>query len=319
MTSKFSDTLVFVKVVENRSFTAAAKALGLPTSTVSRKVRELEQRLGVQLLHRTTRRLALTEAGGVYHAHCNRIARDLEAAELAVSELAGTARGSLRVTVAYSLAVELIAPLLAEFSGLYPSLRVELVLSNSPLDLLAREIDMALRLGPAPLPDSSLVARRLGELRTAIYATPVYLERWGHPTHPRDLATHRTLALAAHRSHGEYSWRLESTTGEHVQATIRPALVADDPAPLVRAMLEDGGLLLVNREIMGSLAQSDGVARVLPEWAGPTLTLNALFPRNPLPSPKLRAFVDFLAERLPASIRDLHGNGPALVDRQAMS
>jgi DNA-binding transcriptional LysR family regulator len=304
MTSKISDTLVFVKVVERRSFIAAAKALGLPTSTVSRKVRELEQRLGVQLLHRTTRKLALTEAGGVYHAHCNRIARDLAAAELAVSELAGSTRGCLRVTVAYSVAVELVSPLLSEFSERYPSLRVELVLSNTPLDLLAREIDVALRLGPAALPDSSLVARRLGELRTEVFATPDYLDRYGAPSGPQDLASHRTLALGSHRSNGDFLWRLHDAAGARVDAVIRPALVADDPAPLVRALLDDGGLMLVSREVLGALPAQRRVVRALPHWSGPTLTLHALFPRDPLPSPKVRAFVDFLAERLPVSLRE---------------
>ena len=168
MTHDLNDTLIFVKVVEHGSFVGAAKSLRLPKTTVSRKVQELESRLGAQLLHRTTRKLGLTEAGNVYFEHSQRIARDLNEAESAVNQLQAGPRGWLRFTAPYSIGIDKIAPLLGEFHMRHPEVRVEMILSNEPLDMIAGEIDVALRLGT--LPDSSLVARRLGTLHTQVYA-----------------------------------------------------------------------------------------------------------------------------------------------------
>src|SRR5262245_41511324 len=134
MSRDLNDTLMFVKVVERGSFTAAAQALGLPKATLSRKVRDLEQRLGARLLKRTTRRLGLTEAGALYYEHCAQVARELDAAELAVSQLHGAPRGWLRFTAPFSLGSDAIAPLLPEFMALYPDVRVDMQLSNERLD-----------------------------------------------------------------------------------------------------------------------------------------------------------------------------------------
>src|SRR6476659_530227 len=177
MARDLNDTLVFVKVVETGSFISAAKALRLPKTTVSRKVLDLESRLGAQLLHRTTRKLGLTEAGSVYFEHCQRIARELDEAESAVGQLQSGPRGWLRFTAPYSIGITWIAPLLGEFHARHPEVRVEMVLNNEPLDLIDKEIDVALRIGN--LPDSSLVARRLAVFRTQVYASPAYLARYG--------------------------------------------------------------------------------------------------------------------------------------------
>src|SRR5512145_1001731 len=147
MTRDLNDTLIFAKVVEHGSFVSAARALRLPKTTVSRKVQELETRLGAQLLHRTTRKLGLTEAGNVYFEHSQRIARELDDAENAVGQLQGGPRGWLRITTPYSFGVTWIAPLLGEFYARYPEVRVEMMLSNERLDLIDKEIDVALRIG----------------------------------------------------------------------------------------------------------------------------------------------------------------------------
>ena len=196
MQRDLNDTLVFVKVVELGSFTAAAKALQLPNTTVSRKVRDLETRLGAQLLHRTTRKLGLTEAGTVYFEHCQRIARELDQAEGAVAELQSGPRGWLRVTTTHGLGATWIAPLLGEFHARHPQVRVELLLSNDHLDIIAGEIDVAIRVGT--LADSNLLARRLSVLRAAVYTTPSYIERFGEPLHPDDLI-HRQVDFSVER------------------------------------------------------------------------------------------------------------------------
>lgn len=294
MARDLNDTLVFVKVVESGSFIAAAKTLRLPKTTVSRKVQELESRLGAQLLHRTTRKLGLTEAGNIYYEHSQRIARELDEAESAVGQLQGGPRGWLRITAPYSLGIERIAPLFGEFSARHPEIRVEMLLSNDAVDLIDKEIDVALRVGN--LPDSSLVARRLWVLRTQVYASPAYIERHGEPLHPDDLRHHRTLGMHKMHRNGRYYWPLSD--GENtVEYPIEPILVANDPAGLRGALLGGEGLMLASGVMVKGYAEQGCLRRVLSGWSGPHYELNALFPRGQVTSPKVRAFIDFLVER----------------------
>lgn len=295
MARDLNDTLIFVKVVEHGSFIAAARSLHLPKTTVSRKVQDLESRLGAQLLHRTTRKLGLTEAGNIYYEHCQRIARELDEAESAVGQLQGGPRGWLRFTAPYSIGIEKISPLLGDFHALYPEVRLEMVLSNEPLDLIDKEIDLALRIGR--LPDSTFAARRLAALRTQVYASPDYIARHGEPLHPDDLLHHRTLAMQKSRRNGGFAWTLSD--GEHSRDfPIDPVLVANDPAALKGALLCGEGVMLAVDVMAKPYAEYGHVQRVLAGWVGPELDFNAVFPRGRVQSPKVRAFIDFLVERL---------------------
>ena len=296
MTRDLNDTLIFVKVVEHGSFIAAAKTLRLPKTTVSRKVQELETRLGAQLLQRTTRKLGLTEAGNVYFEHSQRIARELDEAESAVSQLQGGPRGWLRITAPYSVGITWIAPLLGEFHARHPEVRVEMLLSNESIDLISKEIDVALRIGS--LADSNLAARRLSVFRTQVYASPLYLERHGEPLHPDDLQHHRALAMQKQRRNGgTYSWSLNDGKRSS-DFMIDPVLVANDPAALRGALLCGEGLMLTTDVTVKAFAELGHVRRVLAGWTGPEMDFNAVFTRGSVPSPKVRAFVDFLVERL---------------------
>lgn len=292
MQRDLNDTLVFVKVVELGSFTAAAKALQLPTTTVSRKVRDLELRLGAQLLHRTTRKLGLTEAGTVYFEHCQRIARELDQAESAVGELQSGPRGWLRVTTTHGLGATWIAPLLGEFHARHPQVRVELLLSNDHLDIIAGEIDVALRVGT--LADSNLLARRLSVLRAAVYTSPRYIERFGEPLHPDDLIHHRALAVPNNRN----AWTLSDSSGKPQEFPIDPIVISNDPAALRAALLAGMGVMLTTDVWVRAYVEQGQVQRVLTGWRGADIDLNALFPRGQVQSPKVRAFIDFLVERL---------------------
>lgn len=297
MARDLNDTLIFAKVVEKGSFTAAARTLGLPKTTVSRKVQELEDRLGAQLLNRTTRKLGLTEAGAVYHDHSVRIARELEEAESAVGQLQGGPRGWLRITAPHALGVTWIAPLLSEFHQRYPEVRIDMNLGNEKLDLIATETDVALRFGR--LPDSSLVARRLHSFRTQVYASPSYIERHGEPLHPDDLQHHRVLAFSKQRHGNRYTWPLMAA-GQQVPQDylVNPIFVSNDPAPLQGAMLSGEGLLMSFDVLVKPFVEAGCAVRVLAGWAGPQVDFNAVFTRGRVPSPKVRAFVDFLVERL---------------------
>ncbi|PTN54774.1 LysR family transcriptional regulator [Stenotrophomonas panacihumi] len=299
MTRDLNDTLIFVKVVEQGSFIAAANALGLPKTTVSRKVQELEQRLGARLLHRTTRRIGLTEAGSVYHEHCQRIARELEEAESAVGQLQSGPRGWLRFTVPYSIGITWIAPLLGEFHALYPEIQLDMHLGNEKLDLIAGEADLALRVGS--LPDSNLVARKLGSLRTQVFASPAYIERYGEPLHPDELQFHRTLAMRKSRtntvSNNRFYWSLTDGT-ELRDFGVNPLMVANDPSALNGALLCGEGLMLTGDVMAKPFIESGMVRRVLAGWTGPEVDFNAVFAGGRLVSPKVRAFVDFLVDKL---------------------
>lgn len=296
MNRDLNDTLVFVKVAELGSFISAAKALRLPKTTVSRRVQELETRLGAQLLHRTTRKLGLTEAGNVYFEHSQRIARELDEAESAVGQLQSGPRGWLRVTAPYSLGNTWIAPLLGEFRARHPEVRVEMILSNETVDLIAKEMDVALRVGN--LPDSNLVARKLATFHTQVYASPAYIERYGEPLHPDDLRHHRALFMRkSTQDNGNFIWKLNDGTGEH-EFAIDPVMIANDPGALRGPLLGGEGLMLVGDVTMRAYAEHGLVQRVLAGWRGPDYDFNAVFPRGQVQSPKVRAFVDFLVERL---------------------
>ncbi len=298
MAYDLNDTLVFVKVVEQGSFIAAARSLGLPKTTVSRKVQELETRLGAQLLHRTTRRLGLTEAGNVYFEHCQRIARELEEAEGAVGQLQGGPRGWLRFTVPYSVGIAWISPLLGQFHAQYPEIRLDMHMSNDPVDLIGNEIDVALRAGP--LPDSTLVARRLAGFRTQVFGSPDYIRRRGEPLHPEELQHHRILAVRKHyHAHpSRITWPLTDGNGTSTDFPIDPLMVANDPSALIGAVLHGEGLSLVTDVTAKPYVESGHLRRVLAGWTGPMVDFNAVFPRGRVVSPKIRAFVDFLVERL---------------------
>lgn len=296
MTRDFNETLIFVRVVDHGGFSAAARALGLPKTSVSRKVQELELRLGLHLLKRTTRRIGLTEAGALYYEHCRNIARDLDAAESAVNQLHGAPRGWLRVTAPYTLGNNALAPILPEFLRRHPELRVELVLSNDRLDLVASEIDLALRVGP--LADSSFSARRLGSFVAQVYASPDYVARHGEPITPEELAHHQTLAMSQHRNaSGRYVWNLRNGE-EGGDFVVSPIFVANDPTVLRSALVNGSGLALISDSLVEPLVNGGKVRRVLSAWQGPALDLNAVYPPGRSQLPKVRVFVDFLLERM---------------------
>lgn len=290
-----NDTVVFVKVVEQGSFTAAARELHLPKGTVSRKVQELEARLGVSLLHRTTRKLGLTAAGRVYYQRCRNITTGLEDAQTAVAELISGPRGWLRIAVPATVASSWVAPLLGEFHGRFPEVQVELRLTDERLDLIAQGLDLALIAGA--LPDSSLVARRLASFTLRVYASPEYLRRHGEPAHGRELAEHRALALTSHRRGDGYEWPL--TDGRGVAAyPVSPLLVCNDASLLHPPLLAGEGMVLACAFSMQRYVASGAVQAVMHPWQGPTVDLHAVFPARKRLPPKVRVFIDFLAEHL---------------------
>lgn len=294
-----NEMLIFEAVASQGRFIGASRVLGIPKATVSRKVQELEGRLGVRLLHRTTRRLTLTEAGKAFHDHCLRIKSEIEDAEVAVSELRGTPRGLLRVSSPFTLANTLLLPSLPEFLAGHPDVSVALTLRNDFEDLIKQGTDVALT--ALPLPDSSYTARVLGRITLKLYASPAYLRRRGVPEKPRDLADHATLVLTTLTRPGTVSWTLESK-GRQAEVLLKPVLLANDGSPLSEALRAGTGIALAPEiMVLGELA-AGRLEPVLPEWSGPTLEVRAVYASRQGLLPRVRLFLDFLVEKANALV-----------------
>lgn len=288
-----SDIEIFVRVVESRSFTAAADALGLAKSGVSRSVTRLEDSLGVKLLQRTTRRLSLTEAGQEFFERSRDALSQIEEARRAASRHQAEPSGTLRATAPMSFGLELIAPALPEFLAKHPKLVVDLAFDDRQRDLVAEGIDVAVRV--TQLADSSLVARRLAPVRMVVVASPRYLERRGAPRTPDELRAHDCLVYTLRPSPD--AWRFDGPGGERFLVPVRGSYYANNGMALREALVAGHGIALMTTFTVGDDIRSGRLVRVLPGYAAPELAAHAVYPQRRLVPPKVRAFVDFLADR----------------------
>jgi DNA-binding transcriptional LysR family regulator len=284
----------FAAVVQAHSFTGAAEALGVSKSVASRRVSALERRLGVRLLHRTTRALELTEIGLAVYERCARLLTEAEEAELAATAHAGDVRGTVRVNAPGVLSELLLAPVLPQLLARHPQLRVDLSAADAYLEVVGGGFDVTLRVAGQP-PDASTVARRLTGIALWIVASPAYLAVHGPPHHPRDLVGLETLRYAHHAARVE--WRLER--GDEVEVVPASGRFTANSGGMLRAAAEAGVGVAVLPHLEVSAAIASGrLVRVLPEWTAGHRALWAMYPHRRLVAPKVTAFVDFLAERL---------------------
>jgi DNA-binding transcriptional LysR family regulator len=291
-----NEILVFTRVVQSGSFTAAAQQLGLTKSSVSRKVSELEDRIGARLLQRTTRKLSLTDVGRAYYEHCARIVAEVEEADLAVSRMQATPRGLLRVTV--PLAFGLLGSVVAEFLKRYPEVRVEIVATDRQVNLVEEGFDLAVRTGA--LADSTLIARPLGSVRRMLVASPAYLKRHGHPRAPEDLRQHECLVFAA--SPAPANWTLK-WQGKAVDVTA-PARLAVNDFDLLREAARSGLGIASLPEFLCTEDIARGRLRaVLPKWCTEETPVHALYPSSRHLTPKVITFVELVRERFSAFSR----------------
>ncbi|QRK12560.1 LysR family transcriptional regulator [Archangium violaceum] len=285
------DMLVFAEVVSAGGITAAAARLGLRKSTVSRRLAALEERLGTRLLERNTRRLRLTETGREYHAHCARLVAEAREVNRALSESRGTPRGTLRVAT-FSLLGELLTPVITEFLLRHPQVRVEVSLAEAYVDLVADSYDIALRTGP--LPDSSQVARRLGDVRTGYYASPAYLSRRGTPRSPDELEGHECVLVAEPGTSevwffaGPRGARTVPVSGRLQVPSVRAGHAA------ARAGL---GLVRLPTVLAVDDVRAGVLVPVLEAVSPPGLPIYAVYPSSRQLPLKVRAFLDTLAQR----------------------
>lgn len=283
--------VVFVKVVEAGSFTAAARELDMPKSTVSRKLSELETDLDAQLLHRTTRRLSLTDQGRALYRHAARVVAEAEEAAQAVNRLQETPRGRLRVTTPLSFGY--LGPALAGFLGRHPEVELEVVCADRVVDLIEEGFDVAIRAGR--LADSSLIARSLGALRSYVVASPGFLKRHGIPRQPSDLSRYPAVVFGAGADPSLWTLHAE---GQMEVVRVQPRLVVNDFDLLEAAALEELGLAMMPMFRCDALLRAKRLRRVLPTWCSAEIPLHVVYPSTRHLSPKVRAFVEHLQESL---------------------
>jgi DNA-binding transcriptional LysR family regulator len=285
---------VFSSVVETGGLSAAGRALGLAPSSVSRRVSELEDMLGVRLLQRTTRKLSLTEAGETYYERSREIVRAVEEANLAVTEKRAGPSGVLRVTVPASIARLHLVAAAAAFQSQYPAVRVVMSVTDRMVDMVGEGMDVAIRVGQ--LEDSILMARKVGEARRLVCASPAYLKRAGEPAHPAELSDHACVTFRRHP--GSNLWRFRRG-GEKIEVRATGAFFADDGEALVAAACAGLGLALLPEWLLGPDISRGRLFEVLKDYtADPAVTsLYAVYAPGPYIAPKIRAFVDFLAGR----------------------
>lgn len=283
----------FVCVVESGSFSAAARLLNVGQPAVSKTVALLEERLSVRLLLRSTRGLMPTDAGQAFYARAKRAIEEAEEAELAARGAGTNLAGRLRVCAAVTFARLHIMPAIGQFLDRHPDLNVDMVLDDRNVDLLEEGIDIALRMGR--LEDSSMTARKVGEVPRRVIGTPAYFERAGIPTSPADLSAHQAVVYIQRGGGSTWRFRRESTE----VAVVVSGRVATTAAEGIRAaVLADLGLAVASEWMFSPELKSGQVRSVLDDWSLPPIELWAVFPGGRMVSAKTRAFLDFLAETL---------------------
>ena len=283
----------FIRVVETGSISAAAERLSIAKSAVSRRLRELEQHLGVELFHRTTRKLTLTESGRMYYHQAVRILDDVREAEQATSQAHGQLRGTLKVALPMSFGLLHLGPAINEFIQENPQIEFELDFNDRAVDLIQEGFDLAIRI--ARLPDSSLIARRLAAMEAVLCASPEYLERHGTPTRPEDLIDHRCLVYSLIRNYE--TWHFLDGDGKLHTAKIHSYIKATNGEYLRDAAVSGLGIALVPTFIAYRDIEQGALVPLLSGFRPPQLEIHALYPPTRHLSHRVRAFVDFLVQR----------------------
>jgi DNA-binding transcriptional LysR family regulator len=292
---------IFVRVVDAGSITAAASEFDLTPTMVGNHLQALEDRLGTRLLNRTTRRQNLTEIGKVYYARCVEILDLVQGADELALELQTVPKGRLRITASAVFGTELLMPALADYSRLYPKVHLDVVLTDTVVDLADDGFEAAIRIGT--LQDTNLVARPLAPYRLAICAAPEYLARHGEPLSPEDLVRHNCLAYT-YSSRSEWRsaqalWRLTGPDGE-ISIPISGCMQVDSAPGLRRAALAGMGIVMLPDIMVAQDVEAGRLVRLLRAYAPPTRPLNLLYLRDRRMSPKLRSFIDFVVGRFAA-------------------
>jgi DNA-binding transcriptional LysR family regulator len=290
---KFLEMKTFAAVVDAGSFVHAADALEMSKPAVSRHVAELEQRLGVRLLHRTTRKLSLTEEGRAFYGRCRTVLADVEVAEAEVTAKSIVINGLIKVNVPVSFGLAHLAPLWPDFMSRYPDVLLDVTLADRVVDLVEEGYDMSVRI--ARLPSSSLVSKKLASTRLKLCASPGYLRKHGKPKHPSELIGHTVLSYSLLAT-GDH-WAFDGPRGK-VSVTVKPAMRTNSGDTCRTAALKNKGVILQPSFMVGDDLLSGALIELMPEYRSTEFGVYAIYPTRQYVSPKVRALIDFLADAM---------------------
>ena len=292
-----NDLYFYAAVVENGGFSAAGRALGVPKSRLSKRVSQLEERLGVRLLQRTTRRFVVTEVGERFYTHCRAVLEEAQAAQDAVDELRAEPRGVVRLSCPVSLTQTVLAPLLPDFMDLYPKVQVRVLSTNNRVDVIGEGFDLAIRVRSKLDTDANLVMRSFGQARTSLVASPGFLAAHGRPDSPDELS--RLPALSMREHEGAQVWELIGADGEVINVEVQARVITGEFSVLLEAARRGMGVALLPEFVCAPAIANGELELVLPDWSMPEGTMHFVYPSRRGMLPGVRALVDFLAERLP--------------------
>jgi DNA-binding transcriptional LysR family regulator len=294
MASSSTEMAIFQRVAERGSFAGAAQDVGLSPSAVAKLITRLEQRLGVRLINRTTRHLALTAEGEIYLDRVREILGAIDAAESEITSARASPRGHLRVHAFPVVAAHELAPALPDFLTRHPHITLDFMVTNRVVDLVGENVDVSLRMGP--LEDSGLVSRKIVDLTRIVCASPSYLTEHGRPVEPSDLVRHACLTLS--RNPGSASWPFR-VNGKLTRIDVKGPVSADSADMLLQLAIRGAGVLRLSEHVVARSIH-EGLLQPLLQDAQDTQTnpLYALLPPGRHQAPKVRAFIDFLIERL---------------------
>ncbi|MEZ5538153.1 MAG: LysR family transcriptional regulator [Thiolinea sp.] len=291
--NRFLEMQTFCAVVDAGSFVKAADALDMSKAAVSRHIADLEARLGVRLLHRTTRRLSLTEEGAVFDSRCRELLSGVEEAEAEINSRSDVARGLLRVNIPVTFGILHLAPLWQAFHKIYPQVRLDIELADREVDVIEEGYDLAIRI--ATLANSSLISKRLASTRIVLCAAPKYLEEHGTPRHPSDLTRHKLISYSYWS--GRNIWTFEGPEGP-VSVKIYPWMLSNNGDTCRTVALAGQGIILQPTFLVGDDLATGRLVELLPEYRSVELGIYAVYPTRKHVAPKVRALVNFLEEQL---------------------
>ena len=283
----------FTRVVDAGSFARAAESLDLPKATLTRLIQNLETHLGVKLLHRTTRRISVTSDGAAYYERCVRILADVDEAEQSLTRHNNSPRGTLSVDTTNVLAQLVLIPRLHDFLNSYPELKLALTINGKPIDLLQEGVDVVLRVG-VPM-EESMVARRVGQVKLGLYASPIYLKRFGTPRTIADLERQQAVNYLSNRTGREMPWTLMRGS-ERNEILLPSAVSTNDPEVYLSCTVEGHGMARLARGMAEPYVTSGRLVEVLPDWHTDDLPVSAMYPQNRHLSAKVRVFVNWAAD-----------------------
>jgi DNA-binding transcriptional LysR family regulator len=291
-----NDLYYYSIVVEKGGFAAAGRALDIPKSRLSRRIAQLEDRLGVRLLQRSTRRFAVTDAGQRFYRHCQTVIAEAQAAEEAVAELTSEPRGLVRVSCPVSITQNVMTEIVPEFCEKYPQVRIMMLSTNRRIDLINEGVDVAIRVRFKLDTDADLILRTFGRSSALIVASPTYLARHGRPAHPSDLSRYATISIAELENQ---AWELSGAEGATYRFEHQPRLMCGD-FPLVLAAATRGlGVALLPESVCARAVAAGELEVLLPEWSPPEGIVHCVFPSRRGLLPAVRALIDWLAVKMP--------------------